>query len=536
MKTRIKKLQNTLFILLMIALLGSIQSCQKETSDSTSSTGAIVNINMLAAETSEEYDLPTTNSTNPSSLNAQLVLDSTIAFAKGNTIDVKLNNNTSSENETKLLASTNKAASQIVNTVLVKGIQYKLLVYDSNGNFVVEKNYTYGNEAQTPGVPLDAGKTYTFVVYSINSTTTAPTTSNQANLSTATIANVSADLMYFKNTIKLNWGNNNLNVILKHQFSQVTTVLHMDPNMTGNINAIIAAVAKPTRTGANLRLADGSITYNTVNTAGANIIFPSLGTGVRQVTSSPTLLINPVENAGTINLGSITIDGETKINFPISGLKIKPGSRYTLDLTFKTCTQDVAGADGLDWNYPEVILGGKKGTMIDNVFYVNGTTISKTITAPGADYGFVFDIVDMDNAFNMEVNGVKLATQEIQFQKVGGSSIQNIKFADGSIYEGVNAAGGSNIGAIYNLQGTTLKPLVKVVISRTGVVTMFGSKTSGGTLYPLVLTNGNTFNTFPWNSSIVGTNTVKITQLVDGRTVLKGYGSGKKKISCSTGG
>jgi len=83
---------------------------------------------------------------------------------------------------------------------------------------------------------------------------------------------------------------------------------------------------------------------------------------------------------------------------------------------------------------------------------------------------------------------------------------------------------------VYNMKGTSTNPLVKVVISRTGQVTMFGSKTSGGPLYELKLVNGNSFNTFPWSAT--QSNTVKVTQLVDGRTIIKGIGAGKKKIPC----
>jgi hypothetical protein len=129
----------------------------------------------------------------------------------------------------------------------------------------------------------------------------------------------------------------------------------------------------------------------------------------------------------------------------------------------------------------------------------------------------------------MEVNGVKLAKQEIQFE-VGASSSQNIQFVDGSKYAGNNIETNKRIDQVYNMKGTSTSPLIKLVISRTGQVTMFGSKTSGGPLYELKLVNGNSFNTFPWSAT--QSNTVKVTQLVDGRTIIKGVGAGKKKIPC----
>jgi hypothetical protein len=129
----------------------------------------------------------------------------------------------------------------------------------------------------------------------------------------------------------------------------------------------------------------------------------------------------------------------------------------------------------------------------------------------------------------MEVTGVKLAKQEIQFE-VGASSSQNIQFVDGSKYAGNNIETNKRIDQVYNMKGTSTSPLIKLVISRTGQVTMFGSKTSGGPLYELKLVNGNSFNTFPWSAT--QSNTVKVTQLVDGRTIIKGVGAGKKKIPC----
>ncbi|MGE8302469.1 MAG: hypothetical protein ACN6OW_23035, partial [Sphingobacterium paramultivorum] len=66
-------------------------------------------------------------------------------------------------------------------------------------------------------------------------------------------------------------------------------------------------------------------------------------------------------------------------------------------------------------------------------------------------------------------------------------------------------------------------------ISRSGEVTIYGSKVAGGELYPLVLTQG-AFNLVPWSST---SNTVKITQIVQGKTTMIGSGSGRKKVACT---
>ena len=52
---------------------------------------------------------------------------------------------------------------------------------------------------------------------------------------------------------------------------------------------------------------------------------------------------------------------------------------------------------------------------------------------PATDFGFVLDITNLDNSFNMIINGTQLAKQEIQFQKV--QERKQLVFQDGSKYE-----------------------------------------------------------------------------------------------------
>lgn len=59
---------------------------------------------------------------------------------------------------------------------------------------------------------------------------------------------------------------------------------------------------------------------------------------------------------------------------------------------------------------------------------------------------------------------------------------------------------------------------------------MFGSKVSGGPLFPLELINGNSFNTIDWNAS--SHNTVIITQNVVGPTNISGRGYGSNIVPC----
>lgn len=528
-----------LSMLTCLVLLGSgLSSCNKSGENTVASGETVVKINLKGVEAYNEDSNSTPGqkqmSSNLSSSSTAAVQRMTVPMDNGCAIDVVLTNTSAAAVKKGLVASSSAKLTAATNTTVVEkpletNVKYKVVVYDNEGNYVTEKTYSYGEEASAAGIALNTGKSYTFVAYSVNSTSTVPSISNQSRLSGATLDNISGDLMYFSRTLTLNSGVNNLDVVLKHRFSQITTTLSMDPNMTGSITKLENAILNPSHSTASLKLVDQLLSYNGLNEAGVQVQFPALGLGLRTVVSTPTLLIHPGTSTGTLSLGSLTIDGENKTNIVIPDVKINPGQKYDLKLDFKTCTQAVT-SDGLNWSYPAVVVNGKTGIYKDGKFYPSGTTIDRSFTAPVADYGFVFDITELDNAFNMIVNGVPLAKKEIQFE-VGASSAQNIQFADGSKYAGINVETNRRIDQIYNMKGTNTNPLIKLVISRTGEVTMFGSKINGGPLYPLVLTNGNAFNNLSWSAT--SPNQVKVTQLVDGRTIIKGIGSGKKKVSCN---
>lgn len=148
-----------------------------------------------------------------------------------------------------------------------------------------------------------------------------------------------------------------------------------------------------------------------------------------------------------------------------------------------------------------------------------------TFTAPAADLGFVFDIYTLDNSFNMTINGIQLSVNEIDFQ---ANHTQTIGFMDGARY------GQNGIPEVYHMTGNVTHPLVRVIISPTGKISILGSKASNSDLYELVPINGNSFNSIIWHST--GINTVTVTQSVDGPTYISGYGVGYKKSICDLDG
>ncbi|HAY3553031.1 TPA: hypothetical protein JRX79_003463, partial [Elizabethkingia meningoseptica] len=187
-----------------------------------------------------------------------------------------------------------------------------------------------------------------------------------------------------------------------------------------------------------------------------------------------------------------------------------PGVKYDVRLRFGPCRQDVNPT-------PFSVSNGNP----------------KTFNMPATSFGFVFDIYFLDNSFNMTINGKEIATQEIQFQKnVLFQPQQNVEFADGTGtyeagYPGIWQFDGNAING-----NSTAVPIIRVVISPDGTVSMYGAKQNRGPLYPLRLTNGNTFQKITWNTT--SSNTVTATQLRDsfGGTTMNGMGYGKQIIDC----
>lgn len=175
------------------------------------------------------------------------------------------------------------------------------------------------------------------------------------------------------------------------------------------------------------------------------------------------------------------------------------------------CTAPVDG-NHFQWNFPDS----------------NDPFITQNITQPPSNYGFVFDIYQLDNSFNLNINGTLIATQELQFQSNGTSGI-NLQFADGDQYEANTTHQGTQAD-IWEMRGNASNPLIRISISRTGQISIYGSKASYGPLYPLVLTNGNTFNSIIWNQQ--GSNNITVTQNVVGVTIMDGYGYGLNITPC----
>lgn len=237
---------------------------------------------------------------------------------------------------------------------LANGVKYKVIVYNSNGDYVTEKDYSAGQENTIgPITGLNGGNTYTFIAYSIGSTSELPAIKSSANWNTnpppvlVDITNMpyplKTDLMYFKTTMPISGNSMNyLNINLSHKFNQIITTFdsRLTGSLYGNQPYTIDNVTASINTSYDgfILLADGSGIAQGSFSNPQSIIFPNLGSST--VTANP-LLVN--ENALDVGRNKrITIDsvvlnangtrithGDLYFDF-----EIIPGIKYNLNLSF----------------------------------------------------------------------------------------------------------------------------------------------------------------------------------------------------------
>ncbi|HFK5586391.1 TPA: fimbrillin family protein [Elizabethkingia anophelis] len=373
-------------------------------------------------------------------------------------------------------------------------VKYKVSVYDADGVFVAENEFTYGQPYTS--FALDGDKNYTFVAYSINSTLNSPSVTGGGNLSTAKLTGISGDLMYFKKNMTVTGnGPNRLDVVLKHRFSQVTAKLDAsNVESTG----IITRIDTPTITGGS---ATGELVFSNdqqINYAGTGnvpVSFASINKSV--VDSNPAIIIGDTPNGGVLGIKNIIIDGISKDNFQFNNLKISPGTKYNLNLRVTPCTRELIPATSFDQD---------------------ASVVGKLFTFSGIPDRFIVDINYWDNSFNLNVNGVNIGADE--FQSEAGAGTRNLKFADGTFVP---------VGYTITVNFPT-PPAVRVVIDKNGNVSLFGKRTSASLiLEPLTYSGTGGLRTMTWNP---GVNNVTLTQVKSGVTRIRGVGYVKQNITC----
>lgn len=535
MKTKVEKI-----LIAFILSIGIITSCSKdkETDDQPILGDTYVAINLGGTEADEQIQ-------NFGSTKSVAIPNYQTGVASTNDgcelvyelVKVGDNNIRQDSEDNSSISVSNPSKAVIKRVPLATNAQYRLLVYNDKDSLKHDQIYTY-NKNTPININLDAGKEYTFVAYSFNKGN-LPSNSlvNKGLLSTATLSNITDELLFYREKVEIKYGPNKLYLVLKYMFSSIETNVKVDQeNIFGPLTTLSGVSLSPTRTSASMPLQSGELEYGTVKTNGEAINFPQIPTnGVYSLSSSnPTKLINPKSiSNGTLRIGNAVIDGKSKPNLEINNIKIVAGGKYKLNLTFKICTETIDESI-FNWDYK-----GQQGGnyIIDNTGAIRyrGYELKHKVTAKGSDFGYIMNITKLDNSLNMEINSgttkLTISPSEIQFDPFAGA--QNIRFKDGDRHQQ------SGVSAIYNMTGTVQNPVVRIAIDVNGNVRFFAKKTqSNNTLYEMELFNPTTgaripFNKVNWKPK-GQINEVTVTQKVDNTTSLIGVGHAKNIVSCAS--
>ncbi|OPC04831.1 hypothetical protein BAS09_03850 [Elizabethkingia ursingii] len=324
-------ISNTILFILSLNII----SCRSsDTEHSISNQQASVKVNFSGTEFENAGNIETQASTKPNISGETLAQRTDIPFGADLTLTAVLTPEGPTKSEKAVASSTKiNPMAETEQENIANNIKYKIVVFDANGTYITERDYTHGQEVNTTAINLDGGSSYTFIAYSIGSTSDLPsvTYSDSANktLSTASITNLDGnkDLMYFRKDMQLNDGDNNLDVVLRHKISEITTTF--SSSATGyNVSEIDAGFSSH-YPNSDLKLSDASI-IRKGSVGDAKVTFSGLNS---MNLSAPARFINADTQTGSFDITKITIGTITKNNISLfNNLKITPGIKYNLNI------------------------------------------------------------------------------------------------------------------------------------------------------------------------------------------------------------
>ncbi|MFD2599384.1 hypothetical protein ACFSQ3_10510 [Sphingobacterium corticis] len=248
---------------------------------------------------------------------------------------------------------------------LDSGIRYKVAVFDQSGEFITERDYTRGKESTTRELWLDHGKTYTFIVYSVNSPRIEDAgmpgivfVGGSRTLKAATmVAPGSGQLLYFRQQLTVYRNQiNRLDIILRHKFTRITTILNTSATgyLPREINSSFvphySTVSMDLETGVLRRTGnlEGAVARRTFNlatsTAAHSSNTVSFSTDINHDDNTTTSFV-----ISSLKVGELTLNNLT----PFKTLPVRAGIRYNLYLNLVPKDEYLTHA-----NLPAVRIGG----------------------------------------------------------------------------------------------------------------------------------------------------------------------------------
>ena len=190
----------------------------------------------------------------------------------------KIKNNVAKLNDSDI--SVNKEDFQAATVPLGSNKKYRLLVYDATNTLVNPTNnvFTAGSLAT---LKVDAGKQYTWIAYSLDETTDPPFNPTTLQLTASELGN--KNILYARSSaaVTANYGENLLNIILKHQRVRYDIIIDprgvfggMTNGSTIDIGTYTGGTAKTFTTlvnTGNLNLTTGTYSGVTENNSGISV-------------------------------------------------------------------------------------------------------------------------------------------------------------------------------------------------------------------------------------------------------------------------
>ncbi|MBL1410469.1 hypothetical protein [Sphingobacterium faecale] len=272
-----------------------------------------------------------------------------------------------------------------VESDLPLGTKYRVIAYDASNNLIEYKDYAVGTPLNSDdSFRVPAGERYTFVAYSVGTTETSDLDDivPSGNFNDAKFNNVNGNrhfMYYVKPASNYSEGLTTLDIVLKHVFSEIKTIITLDNAVSGTLETIDAMI-KPHLNQVDIKVDGASPDYSNgiVSTSGATVSFINSNNGrSAEATTIVTAADQTSTGGGSLIITDISISGESSTQVPpVTGLKIIPGGRYTLTLNVKQFTPD--GPTDIDYGDAKWALG--------NLVYDPSTEIYGFAPTSG-DYG-----------------------------------------------------------------------------------------------------------------------------------------------------
>ncbi|HFK5538454.1 TPA: FISUMP domain-containing protein [Elizabethkingia anophelis] len=222
--------------------------------------------------------------------------------------------------------------------VLASNIMFRVLVYNSNYDYITSRDYIVGALPTSLPLMLDGDSVYNIVVYSYN-TKFLPILSSieQGNLANAQVSydNNNPDFMYYQTLFIPSGGSNNLNIILRHKLSNVTINIKDNTNMGFSIINRVSLTGHYTKGFFSLSNGNASVKDSP---SLRNFVFDAAQFSPTAINAKSNTLFMNTGAAALVNFaGNIVINGIAK-QLSFNGLfTIKPGFKQIFSLNYTNC-------------------------------------------------------------------------------------------------------------------------------------------------------------------------------------------------------